>query len=117
MVQAQDLQTASRNVPHQLFVLSLKLQTFITGGGSLPTPPTRGRDWGRVPEIVKATILFLLFSPLFAIQRGVKQGDVLSSMLFNAGLESAFRVWRSKLRSHGFFFTEWSNTIIECEVC
>ena len=53
---------------------------------------------------------------LFAIQRGVKQGDVLSSMLFNAGLESAFRVWRSKLRNHGFF-TEWNNTIIECEVC
>ena len=41
-------------------------------------------------------------SSLFAIQRGVKQGDVLSSMLFNAGLESAFRVWRSKLCSHGF---------------
>ena len=53
---------------------------------------------------------------LFAIQRGVKQGDVLSSMLFNAGLESAFRVWRSKLCNHGFF-TEWNNTIIECEVC
>ena len=39
---------------------------------------------------------------LFAIQRVVKQGDVLSSMLFNVGLESAFRVWRSKLCNHGF---------------
>ena len=35
------------------------------------------------------------------IQRGVKQGDVLSSMLFNAGLESAFRKWQSKLNTHG----------------
>ena len=43
-------------------------------------------------------------SYLFPIQRGVKQGDVLSSMLFNAGLESAFRIWQSKLRNHGFLF-------------
>ena len=38
----------------------------------------------------------------FPIERGVKQGDVLSSMLFNAVLESAFRVWKTKLHTHGF---------------
>ena len=43
-------------------------------------------------------------SYLFPILRGVKQGDVLSSMLFNAGLESAFRVWQSKLRNHVFCY-------------
>ena len=45
-------------------------------------------------------------SYLFAIERGVKQGDVLSSMLFNAGLESAFRVWHSKLCNHGFLLSK-----------
>ena len=29
------------------------------------------------------------------------QGDVLSAMVFNAGLESAFREWQSKLCEHG----------------
>ena len=30
-------------------------------------------------------------SKLFSILRGVKQGDVISLMLFNAGIEKAFR--------------------------
>ena len=37
----------------------------------------------------------------FDILRGVKQGDVLSSMLFNAGLEASFREWR--LRQKDFY--------------
>ena len=50
-------------------------------------------------------------SYLFPILRGVKQGDVLSSMLFNAGLESAFRVWQSKLRNHGFLLSPNSDRL------
>ena len=41
---------------------------------------------------------------MFLIQRGVKQGDVLSTLLFNAGLETTFCSWRTQLRTHGFYF-------------
>ena len=37
----------------------------------------------------------------FDIQRGVKQGDILSPMLFNAALEYALRKWRGKFEHHG----------------
>ena len=42
----------------------------------------------------------------FAIRRGVKQGDVLSAILFNAVLEEAFIQWKSKLVSEGFLLKE-----------
>ena len=38
---------------------------------------------------------------VFDITRGVKQGDVLSPMLFNSGLEHAMRNWKQSLKSHG----------------
>ena len=38
----------------------------------------------------------------FRIGRGVRQGDILSPLLFNAVLEHAMRKWKRKLRSHGF---------------
>ena len=37
----------------------------------------------------------------FDIQRGVKQGDVISPMLFNVALEIAFRKWKLRLTHHG----------------
>ena len=38
----------------------------------------------------------------FPITRGVRQGDILSPLLFNAVLEHAMQKWKQKLRSHGF---------------
>ena len=44
-------------------------------------------------------------SRTFDIRRGVKQGDVLSSLLFNACIEMVFRRWKDRLRSHGLDVT------------
>ena len=44
-------------------------------------------------------------SSFFDILRGVKQGDVLSSMLFNAGLQEAFREWHCQLSTEDFLFS------------
>ena len=42
-----------------------------------------------------------------AIQRGVKQGDVISPILFNASLESAMRKWKLKLQHHGVYIAAY----------
>ena len=38
----------------------------------------------------------------FLVQRGVKEGDVTSPLLLNAGLERAMRRWAFRLRHCGF---------------
>ena len=38
----------------------------------------------------------------FPIYRGVRQGDILSPMLFNAATEVIMRRWKQRLRTHGF---------------
>ena len=37
----------------------------------------------------------------FRVQRGVRHGVVLSTLLFNAVAESAIRKWKAKLKEHG----------------
>ena len=38
----------------------------------------------------------------FAISRGVRQRDVLSSRIFNATLEFVFQRWKARLNHHGW---------------
>ena len=41
-------------------------------------------------------------SAYFDIERGVKQGDVLSTLIFNSALQFIFDRWTSRLNHHGW---------------
>ena len=41
----------------------------------------------------------------FPIRRGVRQGDIISSIIFNAVLEYAFQSWKNKLGDHGWLLS------------
>ena len=63
----------------------------------------------RVPRCCCASLWKLYYgqtgsvhgSERFTIERAVKQGDVSSPILFNAGLEHAMQKWKAKLFHHG----------------
>ena len=42
-------------------------------------------------------------SKSFSIERGIKQGDCLSAIIFNCVMDIAFAKWKLKLRHHGLF--------------
>ena len=50
----------------------------------------------------------------FPIQRGVKQGDVLSSILFNSGLELAFSSWKVRLGNHSWMIHANGHRLTNC---
>ena len=41
----------------------------------------------------------------FEIRRGVKQGDVISALLFNCALDIAFYRWKQRLGDHGILMS------------
>ena len=47
----------------------------------------------------------------FKIQRGVKQGDIISPKLFNAGLETAIRRWKARLNHYGLLLQRGSERL------
>ena len=60
-------------------------------------------------QIYKDQIGILSEDISFGIDRGVRQGDILSPMLFNCILEKALTDWKTKIKSCGFYLEESFN--------
>ena len=85
-----DLKKAFDRVEHNVLFRALKNHGLQNGYCQLLRELYRGQQGVLSDEIS------------FEIDRGVRQGDVLSPMLFNCALENAIAEWKGQLREHGF---------------
>ena len=58
--------------------------------------------WNLIAELYREQTGWIKGRRYLAIQRGVKQGDIMSPLLFNCGLDVVMNRWKRRLVAHGF---------------